>query len=100
MVNTRSQRTENHQTFMYGTERYGDAESESSVPEVLTREKMNDFDSGNLLDYRNESGRHAVNQWFTEMNKQISELTNLVLALTEKYLPTIRYPLAIEKGLF
>ena len=84
MVNTRSQTAENHQTFMYGTERYSDAESESSVPEVLTREQMKEFDSGNLLDYRNYSERHAVNQRFTEMNKQISELTNLVLALTEK----------------
>ena len=50
MVNTSSQTAENHQTFMHGTERYGDAESESSVPEVLTRQQTNKFDSGNLLD--------------------------------------------------
>ena len=84
MVNTRSQTAENHQTSMYGTERYSDVESENSVAEVLTREQMNEFDSGKLLDYRTESERHAVNQRFTEMNKQISELTNLVLLLTEK----------------
>ena len=45
---------------------------------------MNEFDNGNLLDYRNESERHTVNQRFNEMNKQITELTNLVLASTEK----------------
>ena len=69
---------------MNGTDRYSDAESEISIPEVLTREQMNEFDSENSLDYRNESERHTVNQRFNEMNKQISELTNLVLALTEK----------------
>ena len=52
--------------------------------EVLTREQMNDFDNGNLLNYGNETERRSVNQRFTEKNKQISELTNLVLALTEK----------------
>ena len=72
MINTRCQTAENHQTSVYGSERYSDAERESSVPEVLTREQMNEFDSGNLLDYRNESEHHTVNQRFNEMNKQIS----------------------------
>ena len=84
MVNTRSRAARNTHSNMNGTDRYSDAESESTIPEVLTREQMNEFDSGNLLDYGNESERHTVNQRFNEMNKQISELTNLVLALTEK----------------
>ena len=45
---------------------------------------MSEFDNGNLLDYSGESERRAVNQRFTEMTRQINELTNLVLALTEK----------------
>ena len=45
---------------------------------------MNDFDNENLLDYRNTDNRQAVDQRFSEMNRQISELTNLVLMLTEK----------------
>ena len=69
---------------MNGTYKYSDVENESSIPEVLTREQMNDFDNGNLLDYRNESEHHTVNQRFNQMNKQTSDLTNLVLALTEK----------------
>ena len=84
MVNTRSKTARNTPSNMNGSDRYSDAESESSIPEVLTREQMNDFDNGNLLDYGNETERRSVNQRFTEMNKQISELTNLVLALTEK----------------
>ena len=84
MVNTRSQVTDNQHTFMCRTDRHSDTESESSVPEVLTREQMSEFDNGNLLDYSGESERRAVNQRFTEMTRQINELTNLVLALTEK----------------
>ena len=84
MVNTRSQVAENQRTHMCRPDRHSDTESESSVPEVLTREQINEFDNGNLLDFSSESERQAVNQRFTEMNRQISELTNLVLALTEK----------------
>ena len=84
MVSTRSRTAKNTHSNMNGTDRYSDAESESSVPEVLTREQMNEFDNGNLLDYGNESEHRTVNQRFNEMNKQISELTILVLALTEK----------------
>ena len=84
MVNTRSQVAENQRPHMCRPDRHSDTESESSVPEVLTREQINEFDNGNLLDFSGESERQAVNQRFTEMNRQISELTNLVLALTEK----------------
>ena len=45
---------------------------------------MNEFDNGVLLDHRNEIEQCTVNQRFSEMNKQIAELTNLVLVLTEK----------------
>ena len=83
MVNTRSRTARNTHSNMNGTDRYSDAERESSIPEVLTREQMNEFDNGNLLDYRNEPEHHTVNQRFNEMNKHISELTSRVLALTE-----------------
>ena len=69
---------------MKGTDRYSDTESEGSVPEVSTRDQMKEFDDGNLLHSRNETERLTVNQRFSEMNKQITELTNLVLGLTEK----------------
>ena len=84
MVNTRSQVAENQRTHMCRPDRHSDTESESSGPEVLTKEQINEFDNGNLLNFSGESERQAVNQRFTEINRQISELTNLVLALTEK----------------
>ena len=84
MVNTRSQTARNTSSNMNGTDRYSDTESEGSVPEVLTRDQMREFDTGNLLHSRNEVERLTVNQRVSEMNKQIIELTSLVLVLTEK----------------
>ena len=84
MVNTRSKSAKQMYSNMNGTDRHSDGESECSVPEVLTREQMNEFDNENLLDYRNTDNRQAVDQRFSEMNRQISELTNLVLMLSEK----------------
>ena len=55
-----------------------------SVPDVLTREQMNEIDNRDLLDLRKEIERRTVNQRFSELNKQTLELTNLVLVLTEK----------------
>ena len=84
MVNTRSQTAKNNSVSTSGMERHNDAESEDSLPDVLTRDQRNDFDAGNLLSYRNGTERHAVNQRFSGNNKQLIELTNFVLALTEK----------------
>ena len=84
MVNTRSQKARDNSISMNGINRHSDAESEDSLPDVLTREQMSEFDNGDLLNYRNDTERHAVNQRFSEINRQISELTNLVIALTEK----------------
>ena len=52
MVKTRSKIAKYTYSNMNGTDRHSDDESECSVPEVLTREQMNEFDNENLLDYR------------------------------------------------
>ena len=98
MVNTRSKIAKYTYSNMNGTDRQSDDESECSVPEVLTREQMNEFDNENLLDYRNADNRQTVDQRFTEMNRQISELTNLVLALTEKISSTDTLPSSTREG--
>ena len=54
------------------------------MPDVLTREQMDELDNENLLNHQNETERHTVNQRFSELNRHYSELSNLVLALTEK----------------
>ena len=72
MVKTRSQ------------DRQSDSETECSIPEVLTREQITEFNDGDVLNYQNHSGRDSVNQRFSNMNRQINRLTNLVFALTKK----------------
>ena len=71
-------------------EGYGDNESESSFPEVLSRDQINDFARGDLRGRRTDSGQNMVDQRFSEMNKQIRDLTSLVLVLTEKLSSTKR----------
>ena len=61
-----------------------DNESEYSFPTTLSRNQINEFENGDLFNVRQNSSLNSVDQRFMEMNKQISELTNIVLALTEK----------------
>ena len=69
---------------MSGVDRHSDTVSECSVPEVLSRDQMAEFDDGNLIRTRCTPEQKSIDQRFLEMNKQISDLTGLVLALTEK----------------
>ena len=84
MVNTRSQTARNNLVDISRMDRNSDSESDSSVPEILTRDQINEFNNGDLLNYQNGNDRHAVDLRFSEMNKQVTALTNLVLALIEK----------------
>ena len=76
MVNTRSRTIRNTPSDINGTDRYSDTESETSIPEVLSRDHIREFDNGDLLNGRNDNERSIVDQRFSEMNKQITELTN------------------------
>ena len=93
MVTTRSQSSRNFQTENINMDRTSDNESEASFPDILSREQMTELDSNNLLNDRNNIEKNMIDQRFYEMNRQIGELTALVLALTQ------RYPLTIEKGM-
>ena len=84
MVNTRSQNVDSYAACSSGMEQNSDNESEYSFPNTLSRNQINDFENGDLINDRQNSSSNSVDQRFMEMNKQISELTNIVLALTEK----------------
>ena len=84
MVTTRSKIAKNVLTETNTMDRNRDTESEGSVLDLLTRDQLNEFDIGDLFNYRDDTERHVVNQRFSEINKHISELTSLVLDLTEK----------------
>ena len=84
MVNTRSQNVDSYAACSSGKEQNSDNKSEYSFPNTLSRNQINEFENGDLINVRQNSSLNSVDQRFMEMNKQISELTNIVLALTEK----------------
>ena len=65
-------------------EQISDNESECSFPNTLSRNQMNEFENGDLINVVHNSNLNPIDQRFIEMNRQISDLTNIVLALTEK----------------
>ena len=81
MVVTRSQTYRNN---ISEKRRRSDNESEASFPELLTREQMTDLDNDDLLNRRQSNERNTIDQRLYEMNRQIGELTNLILALTQQ----------------
>ena len=84
MVTTRSQSNTARITENEDMDRTSDNENEDSFPEVLTREQMADLDTDYLLNQPRNSERNTIYQRSYEMNRQIEELTNLVLALTQQ----------------
>ena len=84
MVNTRSHNVDSYAACSSGIEQNKDNESEYSFPNTLSRNQMNEVENGDLINVRHNSNLSSVDQRFMEMNRQISDLTSIVLALTEK----------------
>ena len=84
MVNTRSQNVDSYAACSSGMEQNSDNESEYSFPNTLSRNQMNEFENGDLINVRHNSNLSSVDWRFMEMNRQISDLTSIVLDLTEK----------------
>ena len=64
MVNTRSQLAKSNITETSRMDSYSDNESEYSVPEVLTREHITDFDIGDLINLGKITEQNSVDQPF------------------------------------
>ena len=75
MVITISQINRNNQLE---TENLTDNESDNSFPDLLSREQMVEFDNGDWLSKERNYNRNRVEQRFSELNRQIGELTNIV----------------------
>ena len=87
MVNTRSQARSSIPVFMSKAsrnDRVSDTESECSIPDLLTRDQIDELNNENLIHSEQHSDQMTIDQRFSSMNRQINELTGLVLALTEK----------------
>ena len=66
-------------------DRSSDNESESSFPDVLSRDQIVDLDSDDVLTRRQNSSNYSIDQRFNEINRQIGDLTSIVLILTNQF---------------
>ena len=85
MVTTRSQCSQNRQVETENMDRSSDNESESSFPDLLSRDQIVDLDSDDVLTRRQNSNNYSIDQRFNEINRQIGDLTNIVLTLTNQF---------------
>ena len=85
MVITRSQSSQNRQVETEKMDRSSDNESEASFPELLSRDQMVDLDSDDVSTRRQNSNSYNIDQRFNEINRQIGDLTNIVLTLTNQF---------------
>ena len=85
MVITRSQSNQNREIEIETMDRSSDNESETSFPHVLSREQIADLDSDDLLNRRRNNDNYSFDQRFNEINRQIGDLTNIVLTLTQQF---------------
>ena len=65
-------------------------EIELGVPDVLSRAQMIEFDEGDLLNRKNDVEHNNIERRFSDMSRQIGELPNIVLSLTERLSSDIR----------
>ena len=84
MVTTRSQSNRNDQTETQDMDRSSDSESDASFPEVLSRDQIENLDSEDVLTRHHGNHNNSVDQRFNELNRQIGDLTSIVLTLTNQ----------------
>ena len=77
-------RSQSYRNNSIETEIMSDSENDHSVHEVLSRDQMIEFDNGDVLNRDRDFDRKRIEQRFSDMNRQIGELTSIVLSLTEK----------------
>ena len=84
MVTTRSQSNQNRQTENGTMDRSSDSEGETSFPDVLSRDQIADLDSEDVLTRRQNNNNYDIDHRFNEINRQIGDLTDIVLSLTNQ----------------
>ena len=69
MVTTRSQSSQNRQLEAENMDRSSDNESESSFPDILSRDQIVDLDSDDVLTRQQNSSNYSIDQRFNEINR-------------------------------
>ena len=65
-------------------EKTSDNESEQSVPGVLSRAQLFEFDESDLLNKNFDFENNNTGRRFSDMMRQIGDLANIVLSFTER----------------
>ena len=81
MIITRSQ---TNRSNLLTPETTSDNESHQSSPEVLSRAQTIAFDEGGLLIKTRDFENDNIERTFSDMSRQIGEITNILLSLTER----------------
>ena len=84
MVTTRSQSNRDKQVETQNMDRSSDSESYASFPDVLSRDQIENLDSEDVLTRHHGDHNNSVDQRFNELNRQIGDLTSIVLTLTNQ----------------
>ena len=84
MVTTRSQSNRDKQIETQNMDRSSDSESDASFPDVLSRDQIENLDSEDVLTRHHGNHNNSVDQRFNELNRQIGDLTSIVLTLTNQ----------------
>ena len=84
MVTTRSQSNRDRQLETQNMDRSSDSESDASFPDVLSRDQIENLDSEDVLTRHHCNHNNSVDQRFNELNRQIGDLTSIVLTLTNQ----------------
>ena len=85
MVTTRSQSNRIREVDNRVMDRSGDNESEASFPDILSRDQMAELDTDDLLNRQRKNDGYSIDQRFNEINRQIGDLTDIVLTLTQQF---------------
>ena len=84
METTRSQSNRDKQIETQNMDRSSDSESDASFPDVLSRDQIENLDSADVLTRHHGNHNNSVDQRFNELNRQIGDLTSVVLTLTNQ----------------
>ena len=78
MVVTGSQSIRNNHL---DSETMSDSESDQGVPQVLSRAQIIEFEIGQTFDRSRDFDTSRIEQRFSDLNRQFSKITNIVLSL-------------------
>ena len=85
MATTRSQSNRIREVDKRVMDRSSDNESEASFPDIFSRVQMAKLDTDDLLNRQRNKDGYSIEQRFNEINRQIGDLTNIVLTLTQQF---------------